>query len=301
MGTSAAFFDLDKTILTRSSTLAFGRPLRDNGLINRRTVLKGVYAQAVYLAVGADAGQMDRIRDRVAALCAGWEVARVRGIVRSALHEIVNPMIYAEATALMDQHRAAGRDLVIVSSSGADVVDPIGEMLGVDEVIATRMVVADGRYTGEVEFYAYGENKARAVRELAERHGYRLSECYAYSDSATDLPLLETVGYPTAVNPDRALRRIAAARGWPVLLFDRPTGTRSAADRSEASNRAGIRSRSAPLVATVAVGALAGATWYAARRRAPDRPGGPPGHGRAHRSTRSTQRASAVPVSRRRT
>ena len=93
------------------------------------------------------------------------------------------------------------------------MVEPIGEMLGVDRVVATRMVIVDGRYTGEIDFYAYGENKAAAMRELAAESGYDLADCYAYSDSITDLPMLEAVGHPTAVNPDRALRREAAERG----------------------------------------------------------------------------------------
>jgi phosphoserine phosphatase len=84
------------------------------------------------------------------------------------------------------------------------------------------MVIADGRYTGDVAFYAYGEAKAARMRELAAERGYRLTGCYAYSDSITDLPMLEAVGHPVAVNPDRALRRVAAGRGWPVLSFPEP-------------------------------------------------------------------------------
>lgn len=86
-------------------------------------------------------------------------------------------------------------------------------------VIATRMRIADGRYTGEMDMYAYGEEKASQVRALAAERGYSLPDCYAYSDSVTDLPMLEVVGYPRVVNPDRALRRIASSRGWPVLSF----------------------------------------------------------------------------------
>ncbi|HEX5494429.1 MAG TPA: HAD family hydrolase, partial [Mycobacteriales bacterium] len=249
MGTIAAFFDLDRTILAKSSTLAFGRPFRANGLINRRTALKAGYAQLLYLAVGADEGQLSRLRDQAAALCAGWDVEQVRGIVREALHEIVDPLVYAEAAALIGRHRAAGHHVVIVSSSGQDVVDPIGEMLGADRVIATRMVVADGQYTGEVAFYAYGQNKARAVREMAAAQGYHLPGCYAYSDSATDLPLLEVVGHPTAVNPDRALRRLAASRGWPVMTFDRTTPNRTGA--TGRTGTAGATAR-APLAARAA-------------------------------------------------
>jgi phosphoserine phosphatase len=99
-------------------------------------------------------------------------------------------------------------------------------MLGADRVIATRMVIEDGRYTGAIDFYAYADNKAAAMRELAETEGYDLPRSYAYSDSATDVPMLESVGHPYAVNPDRALRRLAAERGWPVLDFHQPVELR---------------------------------------------------------------------------
>jgi HAD superfamily hydrolase (TIGR01490 family) len=100
-----------------------------------------------------------------------------------------------------------------------EMVRPIGDRLGASEVIATRMEVADGCYTGEMEFWAYGEAKAHRMRELAASRGYRLRDCYAYSDSVTDLPMLETVGHPRAVNPDRALRKEARERQWPILAF----------------------------------------------------------------------------------
>jgi hypothetical protein len=108
------------------------------------------------------------------------------------------------------------------------------------------MVTHDGVYTGEIEFYAYGENKAVAVRELAEKHGYDLSASYAYSDSATDLPMLEVVGHPYAVNPDRALRKEATARGWPVLDFTQPVTLRDRMDR--VSDLVGERLRPLPQV-----------------------------------------------------
>jgi HAD superfamily hydrolase (TIGR01490 family) len=260
---AAAFFDLDKTIIARSSTLAFGRPFFDGGLIGRRAVLRAAYAQVVYRVAGADEEQMRRMRDYLVALSAGWEVDQVREIVKEALHEVVDPLIYDEAASLIEEHHRHGRDIVIVSSSGEEVVGPIGEMLGADRVVATRMVVADGLYTGQLAFYAYGPNKAAAVRGLAEAEGYDLSASYAYSDSMTDLPLLEAVGHPVAVNPDRGLRRVALQRGWPVLRFTRPVSMRG--------RLAGLRSPSRAAMARTAVGvgaAAAGIAWYTARRRA---------------------------------
>jgi HAD superfamily hydrolase (TIGR01490 family) len=255
---AAAFFDLDKTIIAKSSTLAFGRPFFHGGLINRRAVLKAAYAQFVFSLAGADEQQMDRLREQMTQMCAGWDVATVHEIVEETLHEIVDPLVYAEAADLIEEHRLAGREIVIVSSSGADVVEPIGDVLGADRVVATRMVTVDGRYTGEIEFYAYGENKAAAIRELAEAGGYDLGDCYAYSDSITDLPMLSVVGHPTAVNPDRALRRAALERGWPVREFSRPVPL-----------RARFAVPAAPVVTGAAVGvgaAVVGLAWYARRR-----------------------------------
>ncbi len=258
MTRAAAFFDLDKTVIAKSSTLAFGRPFFAGGLINRRAVLKGAYAQFVFSLAGADATQMERMRTQITRMATGWDVATVHEIVRETLHEIVDPLVYAEAADLIEHHRAAGREIVIVSSSGAEMVEPIGEMLGADRVVATRMVRAEGRYTGEIEFYAYGEHKAEAMRRVAGESGYDLADCYAYSDSVTDLPMLAAVGHPTAVNPDRALRRAAAERGWPVLEFTRPVSMRSR-----------FAAPPAPVVTGAAVGvgaAVAGLAWYARRR-----------------------------------
>src|SRR5438067_3949391 len=130
-------------------------------------------------------------------------------------------------------------------------------MVGADETIATRMVVRDGKYTGDVAFYAYGENKAIGIRALAQQHGWNLDDCYAYSDSATDLPMLEAVGHPVAVNPDRALRKVASERGWPVRAFRRPVSLRS---------RIAQLRRPHP-VASAAIGAGAVAVAIYARRR----------------------------------
>ena len=226
-GRGAAFFDLDKTIIATSSATAFSRPFLAGGLITRRDVLRTAYAQFVYLVGRADADQTERLRAQLSALAVGWDVAQVSQIVAETLHELIDPSVYAEAVALIEEHHAAGRDVVVVSASGAEVVEPIAAMLGADRVIATRMAVVDGRYTGEIDFYAYGENKANAMRELASRAGYDLAASYAYSDSITDAPMLAAVGHGFAVNPDRVLRRLAATRGWGTLTFSRPVSLRA--------------------------------------------------------------------------
>lgn len=259
----AAFFDLDKTMIAKSSSLAFGRPLYHGGLMARRDVLKAAYAQLAYLIAGADENQMARTRDYLAELCRGWQVEQVSQIVDETLTEIIDPYIYAEAVTLVQQHRAAGRDVVLVSASGDEMVRPIGELLGITDVIATRMVIVDGRYTGEVEFYAAGPAKAEAMAEFAAVRGYSLDDCYAYSDSGTDLPMLEAVGHPTAVNPDRALRRIAGEREWPILTFKHPVSLRHRmlSLRAKPSVPATVVALGA---AAVVVGAFA---WQRHRRR----------------------------------
>jgi HAD superfamily hydrolase (TIGR01490 family) len=259
---AAAFFDLDKTIIAKSSVLAFGKLFYQGGLINRRAVLRSAYAQFVFALAGADEDQIERMRAYLTSMCQGWDVAQVRDIVSETLHEIIDPIVYDEAVELIGMHKAAGRDVVIVSSSGEEVVGPIGAMLGADEVIATRMVAEEGKYTGEIALYAYGPEKAIAIRALAEQRSYDLTQCYAYSDSATDVPMLESVGHPFAVNADRALRRIAAERDWPALTFSNAVPLRQ--------RISGLRPDHPTLTAT-AVGAglaVGGVVWLAARKRA---------------------------------
>ncbi|MFE2096203.1 HAD-IB family hydrolase [Streptomyces sp. PTD9-10] len=261
---AAAFFDLDKTVIAKSSTLTFSKSFYQGGLINRRAALRTAYAQFVFLVGGLDHDQMERMREYMASLCRGWNVQQVREIVAETLHDLIDPIIYDEAASLIEEHHTAGRDVVIVSTSGAEVVEPIGELLGADRVVATRMVVGDdGCFTGEVEYYAYGPTKAEAIRELAASEGYDLDRCYAYSDSVTDLPMLRAVGHAHAVNPDRALRREAVARGWPVLEFRRPVRLKQRLPAFSVPPRPA-------LVAAAAIGAAAataGLVWYASRRR----------------------------------
>ena len=262
VGRPAAFFDLDKTIIAKSSTLAFGRPFYQSGLLNRRAVLRSAYAQFVFALAGADEDQMDRMRGYITAMCTGWDVAQIREIVNETLHDIIDPIVYDEAVERIQQHKSAGQDVVLVSSSGEEVVGPIGAMVGADYVLATRMVVSDdGKYTGEIERYVYGPEKAEAVRELAAERGYDLAASYAYSDSITDLPLLEEVGHPTAVNPDRALRKIAVEHGWPILTFANGVPLRE--------RISGLRPPHATATLSVASAGVAavGAAWYALHRR----------------------------------
>jgi HAD superfamily hydrolase (TIGR01490 family) len=255
---TAAFFDLDKTIIARSSSFAFSKPFQAGGLISRRAMLRSAYAQFVYLVGGADHDQMEKMRQFMSQLTAGWDVATVREIVADTLHRVVDPIVYDEAVSLIEEHRRAGRDVVIVSTSGAEVVEPIGVMLGADDVIATQLEIVDGKYTGEIEYYAYAEEKARAIRALADERGYDLEGSFAYSDSITDVHMLEVVGHPHAVNPDRELRKVAIAKGWPVLVFTRPVTLRSRLPPARSTLTA---------LALGGVGAVGWVLWSSARRR----------------------------------
>jgi len=255
----AAFFDLDKTIIAKSSTLAFSKSFQAGGLISRGAVLRSAYSQFVYVVGGADHDQMEKLRKFMSDLCTGWDVETVKEIVADTLHNIVDPLVYDEAVSLIEEHHLAGRDVIIVSTSGLEVVGPIGDMLGADRVVATQMEVVDGKYTGVIEHYVYAEEKARSIQALSEKAGYDLTRSYAYSDSITDLAMLEAVGHPHAVNPDKDLRKIATSRGWPVLVFTKPVALRSR-----------VQLTAKPTLAALAVGgvlAVGGALWVNSRRR----------------------------------
>jgi len=255
---TAAFFDLDKTIIAKSSALAFSREFQAGGLISRGTMLRSAYSQFLYLLGGADHDQMEKMRAFMSQLIEGWDVQTVTEIVADTLHNIVDPLVYREAVELIDEHHAAGRDVIIVSTSGIEVVGPIGQMLGADHVVATRLEVNDGKYTGRIRFYAYAGNKAKAIKDLARKRGYDLAASYAYSDSVTDVPMLEAVGHPHAVNPDKELRKVARERDWPILIFERPVALGSRVPLPPAK----------PTLAAAAVGgaaALALGMWW--RRR----------------------------------
>ena len=250
---TAAFLDLDHTVIAKSSALAFSKPFMNQGLINRRTVLKSSYAPFLMLLSGADHDQMERMRTHLTNMCTGWNVEQIKAIVNETMHEIVTPLVFAEAAQLIADHKLCGRDVVVVSASGEEIVAPIARALGATHAMATRMVVADGKYTGEIAFYCYGEGKVQAIRELAAREGYPLEHCYAYSDSITDLPMLKAVGHPSAVNPDRALRKEAIANGWPVLTFSRPVSLR---DRLPAPSGAAVATTAAVGISAITAGAL---------------------------------------------
>lgn len=259
----AAFFDLDKTVIAKAAMLAFGPRLQQAGLLNRWLVARALWGQVVFRYLGADESRMQKMRETALRIATGWEKERISSLVDNALSEVIDPLVYAEALELIESHRDAGRRVYLVSASPEEIVLPLARHLGVDDAIATRARIdADGRYTGEVEFYSAGVHKVEAVESEAEEHGIDLERSFAYSDSITDLPLLESVGHPVAVNPDRALLREAEARGWEIRAFEHPRPLREG-------------SLTAPRPTTIGAGAVGmaiatGATlWWRTRRAKP--------------------------------
>lgn len=252
----AAFFDLDKTVIAKASMLAFGRPFYKEGLISRRTALRSAYAQIVYRHLGANDQKLARLRETVLKLTKGWEQNKVTQIVTKTLCDIVEPLIYKEALDLIEFHHNQGHKVYLVSASPIEILEPLGEFLNVDGVIGSKSKVDhDGRYTGEMEFYAYGPYKVEAMTELAEKEGFSLADSYAYSDSYTDIPMLEAVGHPVAVNPDRVLTKRAKEKGWEILTFSKPVHVKDAGKKGSKTQTVAAGA-AAIAVASVATGVV---------------------------------------------
>ena len=216
---AAAFFDLDRTLLRRSSALALAGSLRERGLISRRQMVRAAGWQLLFVARGASHEAVQRAAEHGLRVLTGHTPDELRELVAEALEPVLRPLVYAESMQLVEQHRARGERVYIVSATLQEIVDAIAADLGFDGALGTICEVQDGRYTGKAVRSLHAEAKAEVVREVAQEQGLDLAECTAYSDSHTDLPFLEVVGHPVAVNPDRALRRIASDRGWPALEF----------------------------------------------------------------------------------
>ncbi|MFP5327674.1 MAG: HAD family hydrolase [Acidimicrobiia bacterium] len=258
---AAAFFDLDKTVIAKASMLAFGRTLYREGLISRSLLLRALYGQVVYMHLGASHEKLERMRESVLALTKGWEQPRVQRIVEETLEAVIEPIVYKEALDLIAAHLSAGQEVWLVSTSPEEIVAPLGRHLGVTGIIGTRAKLdAERRYTGEVEFYAYGPFKAEAMRGLAIERGIDLAESWAYSDSGTDIPMLEAVGNPVAVNPDRDLLRAARANDWTIRRFEQTVALRRGVPLAPA---AGLVAAGGALTAAAVV-------WWKIRTREPE-------------------------------
>ena len=214
---AAAFFDLDRTLLRRSSALALAPAFRARGLISRRQLAKAAAWQLLFIARGASHEAVQRASVDGLTILRGFAPEEMRTLVTDSMERVLRPLVYAESLDLVERHRGRGEPVYIVSATLQEIVEAIAEDLGFDGALGTVCEVENGVYTGRALRPLHAENKARCIREL----DYELADCTAYSDSHTDLPFLEAVGHPVAVNPDRGLRRVAAERGWPVLEFGR--------------------------------------------------------------------------------
>ncbi len=199
----------------------FGMVAWRRGLVPTRELLADAGNAVAFRFAGASDEKTSAVRDRILSAIQGRTVDELRSLGDGIIPKLVEG-VRLEARGLIDLHHDAGRDTYIVSASPVEIVEDLAAEVGMTGGIGTVAEVVDGVYTGALaEPFCYGEGKAEAIARLAEQKGYDLRLSYAYSDSAGDLPMLERVGHPVAVNPDRALQALAYHRGWPIVVFSR--------------------------------------------------------------------------------
>jgi HAD superfamily hydrolase (TIGR01490 family) len=215
----AAFFDLDRTLIARSSSLALAPAFHRRGLLGRRDRTKAMLAQLVFVRYGAGTSRVGQTAESAMAFLKGLPVETMREIVRESMETAFKPHVYRDALDLIVRHKEHGEKSYLVSAALQEIVDALVDELGLDGGRGSTAEVDDGAYTGRLVRRLDGRAKADVVGELASTEHLDLAESTAYSDSASDVPFLEAVGHAVAVNPDRRLRGIAAERGWRVVRF----------------------------------------------------------------------------------
>jgi len=221
----AAFFDLDRTIIGGSSVFALGVAAYRAGMVSTRELVGDATNATTFLFAGASDEKTEAVKNRVLQAIKGVPVERMAELGDQIIPRLESD-VRREARGLLDLHHAADRDTYIVSASPIEIVGDFATAIGLTGGIGTVAAIENGVYTGELaEPFCYGEGKAIAIAKVADERGYDLRLSYAYTDSAGDLPMLEIVGHPVAVNPDRALEAIAYHRGWPVVEFSRTRKT----------------------------------------------------------------------------
>lgn len=216
---TAAFFDLDRTLIAGSSAFVFARAARDAGHIRVQDFAVDVLRAIRFRFFGSSDETSVGVRDRILAGVGGLQQSDLIALNDVVLPELLG-LIRPEARALLEQHHKAGRETWIVSASPIEIVEPLANALGMTGGIGTRGELDNGIYTGRLDGpFCYGEGKAEAISMLAEARGIDLSESWSYSDSMSDVPMMELVGHAVAVNPDSDLAGLARARGWPVVIF----------------------------------------------------------------------------------
>ncbi len=246
---AAAFFDLDRTLISGSSVFDFGIAAWRNKMIPTGDLLRDAANALAFRLSGASDEKSSAVRERILAAVEGGNQAELVALNEEIIPKLLGK-VRPESKGLVEMHHEAGRDCWIVSASPIELVEPLARALGMEGAIATRSEVADGVYTGRLDGpFVYGEGKAEAMEKLAAERGYDLRLCYSYSDSASDLPMLEMVGHPVAVNPDAPLEAVAHQRGWPIVIFSRKR-----------------KKVVATTTASVGAAGLAAATYVAGRR-----------------------------------
>jgi HAD superfamily hydrolase (TIGR01490 family) len=220
---SAAFFDLDRTLISGTSALPIGVEAWRQGLADNKEVMSWVKSALTFMILGDKGESSDETKTAFLSRIEGAPADALDSLGAAVLPQLVS-QVRPETKKLLKMHKEAGRATFIVSASPSVVVEPLAASLGMTGGLGTRGRVVDGHYTGELDGpFMYGPGKAATVEKLAAEHGYDLERSYAYSDSVSDLPMMELVGHPVAVNPDGALNDIAHERGWPVVIFARKT------------------------------------------------------------------------------
>ena len=219
MNSTAAFFDLDRTLIAGSSAFVFARAARDAGHIRTTDFVRDAAQALWFKLVGSSENSIISVRERMLSAVGGMRQADLIALNELVLPELLG-LIRPEARAVLDQHHAAGRETWIVSASPVEIVEPLAVALSMTGGIGTRSEVVDGHYTGRLDGpFCYGPGKAEAIAALAAERGIDLANSWSYSDSVSDIPMMEVVGHAVAVNPDQQLAEVARTRGWPVVAF----------------------------------------------------------------------------------
>jgi HAD superfamily hydrolase (TIGR01490 family) len=219
----AAFFDVDKTLLPGSSLYLFARGLYRRGFYDLRDIAAFAFGQLVFRLTGAEGRRgMEAAREQALAFIEGRRRDDLVQIGHDIVVEVIGPRIYPGMRRVIDDHHARGDRTYLVTAAPRELAEGIATYLGMDGALGTEAELVDGTYTGRLLGpVLHGPAKLDAVVRLANEQGFDLRTSSAYSDSVNDRPLLEGVGRPVAVNPDRYLRDLAAERGWPVQDFRR--------------------------------------------------------------------------------
>ena len=213
-----AFFDVDNTLLRGASLYHMGVGAWRMRFISLADILSFGWNQTRFLAVGENGVNIARLRLRAMDIITGHTRAELVSLSHDIFDSRLIHRLWPETVAVARAHLSAGREVWLVTATAQEVADVIAERLELTGALGTRLATVDGVFTGQlIDGICHGDRKAVVAREIAEERDIDLAQCWAYSDSHNDIPLLELVGNPVAVNPDTTLRRYASARGWPIM------------------------------------------------------------------------------------